>query len=89
MVVCHSDPQQGNILIKNDDASKIVMIDYEETSFGPRSWDLASYLATIPREISHPGEPGAKFYPENTITESELLDYTHYFLTEEFWHIKI
>lgn len=79
-VVCHNDPQQGNILVLNQDASVIKLIDYELTTFGWRFWDLASFIHCFMKDNTYSQPPFVKFYQMNTVTEWELRHYVDYFL---------
>ena len=72
-------------MLASQDESRLLLIDYEESSLGPRSWDFASFLATTPREIDYPySEQGACLYLVNSITERELLHYVDVFLSLEY-----
>jgi len=52
---------------------------------GPRAWDLASYMASIPREIDYlHSKEGSFLYTMNAITERELKHYVEMFLTLEY-----
>ena len=81
-VLCHNDPQQGNILVDNQDGSKVYLIDYEELNFGPRFWDLASFLHCFMKDNDHPD--GIQLSPMNAIEEFELRHYVEYFLTVQY-----
>eukprot|EP00347_Sterkiella_histriomuscorum_P022322 403330890 len=83
-VPTHNDPQQGNILILNNDQAIVKLLDYEDIMIGPSYWDLASYLSTFARENQYASHPGHKFYPQNMVTQREVELYTKLFIEIEF-----
>jgi thiamine kinase-like enzyme len=55
-VLCHGDPNPGNIIIKND--GKAIMIDWMNASIGSPEADLAEYIimmryAVLPSYLSN------------------------------------
>ncbi|CDW81130.1 choline ethanolamine kinase family protein [Stylonychia lemnae] len=80
LVLSHNDCQQGNILVYRKDQAKIVIIDYEDTSFGPKFLDISSFLGCFMKDNEHPEPPYIKIYYENTISEWELRYYTEFYL---------
>ena len=80
IALCHNDVQEGNILMKLTDASKISLIDFEYGMWNPMCYDLGNYLNEMVCDNSYPHGVGIRFYWENQASDEEIeLITKHYF----------
>ena len=87
LIVSHNDIQEGNILSMRKDATKLVIIDYEYTSFGNREYDLAHIFNELCMDYTYPCFPFMKTYKENSLSKEEYEAYSKYYL--ELYHQNI
>eukprot|EP01022_Parablepharisma_sp_SALTPOND_P028568 TRINITY_DN71162_c0_g1_i1.p1 TRINITY_DN71162_c0_g1~~TRINITY_DN71162_c0_g1_i1.p1 ORF type:complete len:398 (+),score=42.58 TRINITY_DN71162_c0_g1_i1:1138-2331(+) len=74
VVPCHGDVHEMNMLQLKRDKTKIVLIDYEYSTFNYRSTDIAMLLNETMIDYTHPDWPTYKVYEENK-WDIESLDY--------------
>lgn len=67
-----------------DDASKLVIIDYEYGGWNPAAFDLGNYLCEMALDNNHPYGKGIKLYMENHPSEEEIDQVCKWYL--ENWH---
>lgn len=70
-VLAHNDAQENNILASHYDATNVIFIDFEYTSWNPRAMDIANYFNETMLDNAHPVDNGIKCYLQNFIKESE------------------
>ena len=72
IVFCHNDSNENNILSSLEDATKIVLIDYEYGSWNPQFYDLAIYLNEHICQNAYPKGTGIAYYMSNWPSDGEI-----------------
>ena len=71
-VASHNDILENNLIILNNDKSKIYIIDYEYTHMNYRAFDLSLYLLETKLDYSNQEFPFFAYYEEACLTESNF-----------------
>ena len=72
IVLSHNDAQENNILSSLDDATKILLIDFEYGMWNPQYFDVANYLMEMCLDNAYPKGTGIKYYLENWPSNDEI-----------------
>jgi len=71
-VFAHNDIQELNMMCKNEDNTKIVLIDFEYGVWNPMAMDLANYINECMIDNSYPKNFGKGFYEANAMSKQEI-----------------
>ena len=84
-VLSHNDAQENNILSSLEDATKIILIDYEYGMWNPRYYDLGNFLNEWICDNAYPKGTGIAYFLQNWPTEQEIQEVTkcYYKLEQE------
>ena len=72
VVFCHNDTNETNILSSLEDATKILLIDYEYGNWNPRFFDLAIYINEHICENVYSKGTGIAYYMANWPSDGEI-----------------
>lgn len=79
IVFSHNDAQENNILSNLDDATKIMLIDYEYGMWNPEYYDVAHYLNEYCCDNAYPKGTGVAYYLENWPEDDEIATLTQHY----------
>ena len=65
IVLSHNDIHENNILSSLEDATEIILIDYEYGMWNPQYYDIATYLNEYTLDNAYPKGKGVRYYLEN------------------------
>ena len=72
IVFSHNDFQENNVMIWDEDKTRLTLIDFEYSNLNFRGYDIASYVNECFMDYSYPGRPGFKIYQDQL--EAFFLD---------------
>lgn len=71
-VLSHNDAQENNILASLEDATKLLLIDYEYGMWNPQMYDLGNYLNEWCCDNAFPMGSGVDYQLCNWPTDEEI-----------------
>lgn len=81
----HNDILDGNILMNVFDNRKLLIIDYEYTSWSPMGYDIGKYFNEVMMDHKHPSGTGIVCYLDNMLSYAELAKVCKAYLAR-FYH---
>eukprot|EP01022_Parablepharisma_sp_SALTPOND_P001336 TRINITY_DN106124_c0_g1_i1.p1 TRINITY_DN106124_c0_g1~~TRINITY_DN106124_c0_g1_i1.p1 ORF type:complete len:418 (+),score=22.34 TRINITY_DN106124_c0_g1_i1:116-1255(+) len=83
VVASHCDIHEMNMLRSYQNKEKIILIDYEYTTFNYRAIDIATLWVETTIDYTHPVFPFVKHYENNKWSEEELLLFIRAYLERD------
>ncbi|CAI9166636.1 unnamed protein product [Rangifer tarandus platyrhynchus] len=82
--LCHSDIQEGNILLLSEPKStdSLMLVDFEYSSYNYRGFDIGNHFCEWVYDYTHEEWPFYKAQPANYPTQGQQLHFIHHYLAE-------
>lgn len=84
-VLCHNDLHQGNVMLRHDDRS-IILIDFEYAALGPRGYDFANHFCEWAADYSSEDSPERLDYEEGLPTAEQQRNFAQAYCDEAQQH---
>ncbi|XP_036616059.1 choline/ethanolamine kinase isoform X2 [Trichosurus vulpecula] len=82
VVFCHNDVQEGNILLLSDKEPRLMLIDFEYSSYNYRGFDIGNHFCEWIYDYSYEDPPYFLMEPGNYPTREQQLHFIRNYLSE-------